>query len=399
MTKNVTQEAVLETEVVEPVKDELSAYDHKMIDNDIKFRGPLSYRHIRMIGWLMMSIMFVGMMLGFILKIKNVFASEGETFTGLEVAIDVLSYFAELPLPLFLIANFAIIIQNRGNYRKLLKTYGKILLIIYGIFIFAYYHYVIFGFMMLEGTSLIEARNESTEFLSSVGLQSGLVINVFVDLFCCVLIMMFLDYKPKKHFQGKKLIWFRLMVFLPILYEIGSAVLMGFLGMNKVYPSFTFSLPPEILPLIGKKPIGMIIAFVFICLFIKVREKHYLHKGGTVKGYREYKNTNRSSLILSSMMSVIFFVVALVDFLAMFIPILVEASHSVDGTSVENLIDVLSAFTIGKSVCLIFTIPFVMLFSYSKVHKDKQLDKFLPIIGIGLVLFAIIETLFFSIVL
>ena len=60
------------------------------------------------------------------------------------------------------------------------------------------------------------------------------------------------------------------------------------------------------------------------------------------------------------------------------------------------LLDVLDSFTIGESFCLFLVVPIIMLFSYSKQHKDKKFDQLLPVAGIALVIFAIIETLFFG---
>lgn len=374
----------------------LSAYDHKKIDKDIKYKAPLSYRYLRFIGWISMSIMFISMMLTLSMKIKSgTGAITPEGAEAMEAASSILSYFSYLPLPLFLIANFAVILQNKNNYKKLIINYARILLLIYLGFIVVYYHYIVILLMRAESLSFIEARQLSIDIFTMIGKQNGLVVNVFVDLFCCVLIMFFIDYVPKKHFKGKKIILFRLLVLLPILYEIGSAVLMGLLGFNSLSYTFTFSLPPEVLPLIGKKPIGMIFAFVIICLYVKIREKHYLKKGGTKEGYKLFLKTNRNTFRFSSVMSLIFLVVAIVDFFAMLIPVLVTFNPT-DPDSTELLISVLSGFTIGKSACLLFTIPFVMLFSYSKQHKNIKFDRLVPIIGIGLVVFSIIETLFFA---
>ena len=407
MSDEISSEAIIESASIGSVKGgpgerkpEPSAYsefDHKMIDKDIKYRGPLSYRGLRLIGWIAMAAMFVSMMLGLVLKLKGAMGGVDDTqVEGLSTASSILSYFSSLPLPLFLIANFAVILQSRNNYKKLILSYLRILLIVYAVFIAVYYHYIVVLLMKLDESSLMEARNLSVDIFTALGKQNGLVVNVFVDLFSCVLIMFFIDYTPKNHFQGKKLILFRLLALLPFLYEIGSAVLMGLLGMNAIYPDFTFSLPPELLPLIGKKPIGMIVGFVLICLFIKIREKRYIKKGGTPEGYNAYLKTNCDSFRFSLFMAVIFLIIAIVDFSIVFIPPLIALTNNPDQQYAYTLIDVLKGFTLGKSFCLILVVPFVLLFSYSKQHENQKLDKMLPIIGVGLVVFAIIETLFFG---
>ncbi len=395
----VAEEAPVPETVAVINQDNLTEYDHKKIDKDIRFRGPLSYRYFRLIGWMCMSIMFISMILGFVMKLRGLFSEvPPEQMEAFVIASEIMSTFSAMPLPLFLIANFAIILQQKNNYKKLIKSYGIILLGIYLGFIFVYYHYVIWFLARVEEVSFWEARASSIEIFTTLGQQNGLVVNVFVDLFMCVFIMFFIDYNPKKYFQGKKIILFRLLALLPILYEFGSALLMGLMGMNAQISDFTFSVPPEILPLIGKKPIGMIVAFVIICLFLKFRERRYIKKGGTHEGYELYLKTNRNSFKVALTMAIIFLVVAIVDFFATIIPIVVAyVSSGGDDAVFNEMLNMLTNFTIGKSVCLLLVIPFTLLFSYTKTHKNQKIDKFVPVIGIGFIFFAIIETLFFSI--
>lgn len=380
-------------ENLEPV---LSAHDHKMLDKDIKYKAPLSYRYLRIIGWIFLAMTFAGLVLATVASAKRLFGDGGAE--GMERAADILSLFSALPLPLFLIANFAIILQNKNNYKKLILNYLKILALIYVGFMIIYYHYIVVVLMRLENVSFWQARQLSIDLFTLLGKQNGLVVNVFVDLLACVLIMFFIDYVPKKHFQGKKIILFRAMVALPILYEIGSACLMGFMGINGLSYTFTFSVPPEILPLIGKKPIGMIIAFVVICIYVKFREKLYMKRGGTVEGYERYVNTNRNSFRFSLVMSVTFLVIAIIDFCCLLFPVASIVSQATEPNPelLSEAIELFSSFTIGKSTCLILVIPFVLLFSYTKTHANENLDKLVPIVGIGLAIFTLIETLFFS---
>lgn len=413
MVDEVTQEPVLEEETVEApaenapkekkkkkeraLPENLSAYDHKKLDKDIKFRGPLSYRYLRLIGWIAMALMFISSMMGLAVLLKTVMGGAlPGNFESLERAVDILSLFSSLPLPLFLIANFAIILQSKNDYKKLIMGYLKLLLIIYVGFMFIYYHYVVILLMRVQEISFGEARQLSIEIFTFLGKQNGMVVNVFVDLFCCALIMFFIDYVPKKHFQGKKLILFRLMALLPFLYEIGSAVMMGLLGMNAIDPNFTFSLPPEILPLIGKKPIGMIFAFLIICIYLKIRDTLYRKRGGTKEGYELYLRTNRNSFKFSRVMAVTFLIVAIIDLIVAVILILGLVGPNPTDATIEKYFELIEGFTIGKSVCLLLVIPFALLFDYTKQHKNPKLDKFMPIIGVGIVLFAAIEALFFT---
>lgn len=398
----IAEEVVDTSKVEASMSDSLSEYDHKMIDNDIKYRGPLSYRHFRMIGWLALTIAAISTVVGVAATVALFLGTATpEDAQTMSIVSEVMSFFQALPLPLFLIANFAVILQGKNKYKKLLMTYGGIFLAIYIGFLIVYYHYVVMLIMKVAGIGFVEAREKSVEYLASVGAEYSLVVNVFVDLFMCVLIMFFIDYTPTKIFTGKKIIIFRLLAILPIVYEILSAVLMGLLSLSGKVEGFVFALPAEILPMIGKKPVGMIIAFILVCIYIKLRKRRYLKKGGTEEGYQLYEQTNRNSFKFARVMSLIFFIVALVDLIVSVVGlVLAELAFPEDPeTAMNTMLEIMSAFTISKSVCLILVIPFILLFSYLKQHKNPGLDKFVPIGGIVFLIFAVFESAFISILL
>ncbi|MBQ2070347.1 MAG: hypothetical protein II467_05395, partial [Bacilli bacterium] len=113
-------------------------------------------------------------------------------------------------------------------------------------------------------------------------------------------------------------------------------------------------------------------------------------------GYAVYTTTNRDSFRFSLFMAITFAIIAIVDLTIVFVPSFIASENNPDPNYFLTIIDVLKSFTLGKSFCLIFVVPFILLFSYSKQHENQKLDKLLPIIGVGLVVFAIIETLFFG---
>lgn len=398
-----TQQAQVETQIDVGAVDSLSPYDHKRLDKDIKYNAPFSYRYFRIIGWFCLAATFVSLVLGAVVNLRLLLGSAAPESLGTYNRIaNVISYFSALPLPLFLIANFTVILQNRKNYKNLIYFYSILVAGVYLAFIFVYYHYVVLAIMRTDNVSFLEARARSIESFAALGLQNGLVVNVFVDLLSCVFIMFFIEYEPKKYFQGRKIILFRLMVLIPIFYQIASATILGLLGLNSMYGFlYNFSVPPEILPLLGKKPIGMIAAFVVICLYVKFDKKRYLKKGGTLEGYEEYTKTNRHSFRFSLMMALTFLIVAVVDFIVVLVPTLIKIqgiANPDDALLYATIyIDELMNFTLGKSVCLLLVIPLCLLYSYTKQHKNPKLDKFIPIGGIALIAFAIIETLFFAI--
>ena len=396
VAEEVVDTAAYEAKISE---DNLSEFDHQKIDKDSKYRGPLSYRHFRIIAWVALTITGIFTILGLVSTIAvKLQISTPEDAAIIENVADIFSFASSLPLPLFLIANFAVILQGKNNYKKLLITYGGIFIAIYIGFLIVYYHYIVMLVMKFLGVGFLEAREYSVLILTMLGSESGLVVNVFVDLFMCVLIMYFINYNPKKFFKGKLIILFRLLAIIPILFEFLSATLMGFLSMSGRIEGFYFAVPPEILPMIGKKPVGMIVAFVIMCIYIKMREKKYLKKGGTVEGYELYERTNRNSFKFSRVMALTFFLVAIVDLILFIVGLAsIYAANNLAEEYLELAMNVLSGFTVGKSVCLILVIPFILLFDYTKQHKNPGLDKFVPIGGIVLLIFAIFEAAFLAI--
>ena len=75
-------------------------------ENDIRYRGPLSYRHLMMIGWICVSFEVRAILISFQIKIDpnpphwvyNLFGVFGKI--------------GEFTLPLFLLSNFAVILDK-----------------------------------------------------------------------------------------------------------------------------------------------------------------------------------------------------------------------------------------------------------------------------------------------
>lgn len=117
--KIITESNTSELTLGEIDQNTLSEYDHKHIDNDLKYNAPLSYRYLRLIGWIMMAITFVSIVLGAVFNLRDALESiTPEQMKAFQKVSVVLSYFSALPLPLFLIANFAIILQQKNNYKN-----------------------------------------------------------------------------------------------------------------------------------------------------------------------------------------------------------------------------------------------------------------------------------------
>ena len=72
-------------------------------ENDIKFRGPLSYRHFKIIGWLCIAVSQVGVLMTMGSRMDPIMA---EQFAG---PLFIIRFIGGLALPFLLFANFAII--------------------------------------------------------------------------------------------------------------------------------------------------------------------------------------------------------------------------------------------------------------------------------------------------
>lgn len=345
---------------------------HFLNDKDIKYRGPLTYQTLRIIAWVCFAVA----------QFVLVFKAAGVLFKDMQTSFNevgrILGFFSNLPFPLFLLANFAIIFKSKNGIKTVLRNHliccGAIFLLLN----FAITYYVVIGLVRVFDFSFIAAYESVSKILSSNSALS-MTINLFVDLLICSSFYFFLFYKPQKGFTGKKIIIFRLFMIIPIAIELVSCYFKIRLTMGDiVIPIFAF-------PLLNSKPLLTFVAFVVICLCLKFEQIRFFKIGGTEEQYEEYIKTNRHSLRFSRTISITFGVVALIDILALaFMTILFIA----DITPALQFID---AFDIGESASLLFVIPFVMLFSYTREVKHPELDTIIPIGGIGLTAFFLIQ--------
>ena len=107
-----------------------------------------------------------------------------------------------------------------------------------------------------------ENRQEAVAFLSDMfHMPSGagyLSYNLFIDLFLCTLLMFFLNYRPKRLFNGKLLGVFRAFAVFPIAYEIASITLKILAVEGKV------ALPLIVFPFLTVKPPMTFLVFVVL---------------------------------------------------------------------------------------------------------------------------------------
>ena len=273
-------------------------------ENDIRYRGPLTYQHFQILGWLCIVVSQVALLLQIGAKLDP---SVAELYQS---AGPLLESFAEFSLPLLLIANFAQILDSSDGYKnQLLKNAGASL----GVFLasFLFFDRYIVGALAAVSSNPADARpvlEGMVHLLSPAGFVS---FNLFIDLFLCTLVMLFLNYRPKRFFQGKLLHVFRLFALLPIAYEVVCMVLKVQSAKGIV------RLPLWSFPLLTVKPPMTFVLFILLAVFVKIRELRFRRHGKGHEEYQEFLKTNKNSWNFSVFLAIMMVCVSVLDFVVM----------------------------------------------------------------------------------
>ncbi len=211
--------------------------------------------------------------------------------------------------------------------------------------------------------------------------------NLFIDLFLCTLLLFFLNYRPKRLFTGKLLGVFRAFAVLPIAYEIASITLKILAVEGKV------TLPFIVFPFLTVKPPMTFLVFIVMAFFIKNRERIFRKNGRTHEEYQAFLKTNRNSFQFSRFTAVILAIAGILDFVAMLVVLGILSNHVQEGAELteDMIMSHLTALGLGESILLLLMAPIMLLFSYTRTHKNKTLDSFIPIAGIALIALIYIE--------
>ena len=369
-------------------KDVRLKLKYRTHENDISYRAPLSYRHLRILAWIFLAVTQIGTVFSI--------ASKVDTTSGFDYATgsSIIEFFSSFPFVLFLLANFGIILRNRNNFRYLFVFYGGVMVGMYVLANLVVLHYV-YGSIhtMVPDTSFKDVSIMAALALMHMG-TTGYMFNLFVDLFLCVLTVFFVFYCPKhKYLQGKNVIFFRALVIIPIAYEIASIVIKQYtlLGVINI-PSYVFFL-------LTSKPPLTFAAFFIVTIILKVREYRFLKLYNfDYKLLEENISTRAHSFRTSITIAIVFVIISHVDFIIMITYMIVEAVKlgEVDDIAFDFILERAQSIGLGGSTTLFLVAPIALLYSYTKVHQNKKIDSFLPIIGIGLVVFTIVEGLYLT---
>ena len=118
------------------LKGKISKYE-RTAENDIKYRGPLSYRHLLIIGWICISFKVLDILIDIGVRLDP---NQPGWVLNLWKVAGILGAFA---LPMFLIANFAIILDKKLTYKQQLIKFGGLSLGVVLLFIIIKEHYVV----------------------------------------------------------------------------------------------------------------------------------------------------------------------------------------------------------------------------------------------------------------
>ncbi len=113
-----------------------------------------------------------------------------------------ISYIAEMSLPFLLMVNFARILNNTDGYAKQLLWNGGAMAAIFAAFMIFFNRYIVGA----VGLLLKEPQDAYPLVMTSfygVSPRGFFAFNIFVDLFLCTLVMLFLNARLKKIFTGK----------------------------------------------------------------------------------------------------------------------------------------------------------------------------------------------------
>lgn len=364
--------------------------------NDIRYRGPFSYRHLMIFGWICISLFIMSAMISFGIRLDP---KQPEWVYALG---EVSEYGSNFALPLFLFANFAVILDRKFTYKTQLLKFGGLSAIVVLLYILVKEHYFV-GIATVALDDHAAAETLANQLLLDLSLNGKLSFNLFIDMFLCTLLMFFLNYIPKSVFTGKKLIVFRLFALFPILYELGCLAIRVYTALGMLKPHFM------VYPFLTTKPLMSFVLFVVLALHIKLQERKFLKHGKTVRDYERYTQTNSHSLHFSIFSSVMILITAIIDIILNIVgaALFMASSMSAEAVSqaaeitkeaAEGALKAVDAWGIGKHTSMLMIIPIILLFSYTRNHKDTRLDMAIPVGGAILAAFTFLETLYWGIV-
>ena len=378
---------------MEQKKKRISNFE-RTAENDIRFRGPLSYRHLLIIGWLCISFIVVGLLC------NSGISMDPNSPKWMYVLQAVSTAIGSFATPLFLFANFCIILDKKRTYKSLLIKYGGLSLLIIFLYLLLFRRYAV-GILNIFIQDQAKSMDILKNFLGYAISSGSITFNLFIDLFLCTLFMFFLNYEPEKGFFASHRMAFRLLAILPVAYEVGSLYLRIAAAHELIDPSF------YVFPFLTTKPPLSFVMFITLALFIKIREIRFKKKGKTKEQYEAFLATNANSLQFSLFASITLIVTCVIDAIAFFGLIGYYAAQAStmtqDATLLTTMTDeiavVVYSWGFGRHFELIIILPFILLLSYTRNPKNPKADMLIPLGGLVLALLVTLEGIYNGILL
>ena len=376
MENEVKNEQVLEEKPKKLPRKERKAQkirNEVLSETDIKFCGPLSYRGLRIIAWIALAVGQLFM----VNSISTHFLSMN--FLG-DVGGNIVNFVGGLATPLFIIASFGLVLSNKRKVTNFVILYGGAYIALGVGLCLAYKHYIE-GFLATITSTPVTNELVGNFFANKVN------VNVFADLFAFSAFVFFLNYNPKlKVFSGKRIYIFRAFMALPIIFILTSYVFKILSGFEMIV------MPFYAIPFLTTKSPVVFILFVLASVWIKNRGRIYKKKYGiSSEEYNKYLSTNRNSLSFSKHLSYLIAVVGGIEF---FVILVISTILILNGAAAEEATAFINLLSLGDCSVMIFVIPFIMLYSYSRDYKDTRIDMMIPLGGIALTVFIYIESIF-----
>ena len=352
-------------------------------EQDIRYRGPLSYRAFKLLGWLCIILSQVAVLLSLEARLDPTMTE------SLQAPITALRSAADLALPFLLIANFALILNHSEGYAAQIRKYVVMNVLVVAVTIFLFSRYAV-GAVAIVTEDRAAALALLQEVFWTASGTGYFAYNIFTDLLLCSLLMFFLNYRPEKTFTGKKLLIFRCFAVLPVAYEAASIVLKLLSSAGKL------RLPLIVFPFLTVKPPLTFLVFLVLAAFIKTRELRWRRTGRTHEDYLAFLGTKRNSWDFSVFTAWTLAIAGLLDLIVVVAYVIAQAGPEADaaGLDVMGILRSVSGLGLGESTSLLLLAPIMLLFSYTRTHKNKTFDLLIPVIGVAGVVIAYLEGLY-----
>lgn len=362
-------------------------WNQHAIDDDIAFRGPLNYRHFKIIGWMLFVMRLT------IPLIKLGMKADPSLSDAMSVPLGIMEVFAPLSVFFLLIASFSQLLVKQDYKEQLLKN-GVAALVIIVVFELLYHRYLVGTVDAFVGNRL-ESLAICNALFSAANATGFMAFNVFLDLFLCTCVMFFLNYEPQKVFGGDRLKWFRCLALLPVIYEFVC------MWLKIQANSGDYHMSISLFPFLTAKPPMMFFVFCAMVVYQMTHEKRFCKDGRTHEEYVAYLDTNRNSFQFAKFAALLCFLAGAIDLVVVVAAVIAEANvasgafasmtEGAQDTILEQLMGKYLNAGFGGSSDLLLFAPIMLLFNYTKTYKKTTLEIAIPVVSVVVLLVIYME--------